>query len=159
SSGAAAREIYHDGLLLPPVRFQTDAGIEEAIEAIIANHSRVAEVVLGDLRAQVGCTRIGVARLAALCDEYGRDVVTGVMDSLIALTARRVRAELAAWTDGSAEAEGFLDHDGAVKEKPIRIHVRATKAGERLTLDLSGSAPQTLGPVNLLGCTSQAAAL
>ena len=26
SSGAAAREIYHDGLLLPPVRFQTAAG-------------------------------------------------------------------------------------------------------------------------------------
>ena len=73
SSGAAAREIYHDGLLLPPVRFQTAAGIEEAIEAIIANNSRVAEVVLGDLRAQVGCTRLGVERLAALCEEYGRD--------------------------------------------------------------------------------------
>ena len=53
SSGAAAREIYHDGLLLPPVRFQTDAGIAESVEAIIANNSRVAEVVLGDLRAPV----------------------------------------------------------------------------------------------------------
>src|SRR5262249_22243110 len=84
---------------------------------------------------------------------------TGVMDSLIALTGRRVRAELAAWADGSAEAEGFLDHDGAVKDRPIRIHVRATKTGERLKLDFSGSAPQALGPVNLLGCTSQAAAL
>ena len=66
SSGAAAREIYHDGLLLPPVRFQTQAGIEESIEAIIANNSRVADVVLGDLRAQVGCTRLGVERLGRL---------------------------------------------------------------------------------------------
>ena len=73
SSGAAAREIYHDGMLFPPVRFQTAQGIEEAIEAIIANNSRVAEVVLGDLRAQVGSTRIGGEQLAALCDEYGRD--------------------------------------------------------------------------------------
>jgi len=159
SSGAAAREIYHDGLLLPPVRFQTDAGTEEAIEAIIANNSRVSDVVLGDLRAQVGCTRLGVTRLAALCDEYGRDVVCDVMGSLMSLTARRVRSELRSWRDGSAEAEGFLDHDGAAKDVPVHIHVRATKSGDRLRLDFSNSSPQTLGPVNLVACTTQAAAL
>jgi N-methylhydantoinase B len=159
SSGAAAREIYHDGLLLPPVRFQTDAGIEEAIEAIIANNSRVADVVLGDLRAQVGSTRLGAARLKALCGEYGREVVCEVMATLMALTARRVRHELSSWRDGEAEAEGFLDHDGAVKDVPVRIHVRATKTGDRLALDFTGSSPQTAGPVNLVACTTQAAAL
>jgi N-methylhydantoinase B len=159
SSGAAAREIYHDGLLLPPVRFQTDAGIEESIEAIIANNSRVAEVVLGDLRAQVGCTRLGVGRLAALCDEYGRDVVRGVMQTLMALTTRRIADELRSWPDGSAEAEGFLDHDGAAKDKPIRIRVRATKTGERLQLDFTGTDAQTIGPVNLVRATAEAAAL
>jgi N-methylhydantoinase B len=159
SSGAAAREIYHDGLLLPPVLFQNDAGIVESIEAIIANNSRVSDVVLGDLRAQVGCTRLGVARLSALCDEYGRNVVCDVMASLISLTARRVRSELRDWRDGSAEAEGFLDHDGAATDKPVRIHVRATKNGDQLRLDFSNSSPQTLGPVNLLACTAQAAAL
>ncbi|MCC6780985.1 MAG: hydantoinase B/oxoprolinase family protein [Hyphomicrobiales bacterium] len=159
SSGAAAREIYHDGLLLPPVRFQTEAGIEESIEAIIANNSRVAEVVLGDLRAQVGCTRLGVARLAALCDEYGRDTVRAVMASAIRLTARRVVGELRGWSDGVAEAEGLLDHDGAVKDKPIRIRVRATKRGERLQLDFTGTDAQTIGPVNLVAATAQAASL
>jgi N-methylhydantoinase B len=159
SSGAAAREIYHDGLLLPPVLFQTNAGTVEAIEAIIANNSRVSDVVLGDLRAQVGCTRLGVARLAALCDEYGRSVVCDVMASLISLTARRVRSELRSWRDGSAAAEGFLDHDGAVKDKPVCIHVRVSKDGDRLQVDFSNSSPQTLGPVNLLACTAQAAAL
>jgi len=159
SSGAAAREIYHDGLLLPPVRFATESGIEESIEAIIANNSRVSEVVLGDLRAQVGCTRLGVGKLAALCDEYGRDVVTEVMANLIALTARRVAEEFKSWADGSAEAEGFLDHDGATRDKPIRIHVRATKTGGRLRLDFTGTDPQTAGPVNLVAATAQAAAL
>jgi N-methylhydantoinase B len=159
SSGAAAREIYHDGLLLPPVRFQTDAGIEESIEAIIANNSRVAEVVLGDLRAQVGCTRLGVGRLAALCDEYGRDVVLAVMNNLVELTARRLAAELGSWPDGVAEAEGSLDHDGAAKDKPIRIHVRAVKTADRLQLDFTGTDPQTVGPVNLVSATAQAAAL
>jgi N-methylhydantoinase B len=159
SSGAAAREIYHDGLLLPPVMFQSDAGIEEAIEAIIANNSRVPDVVLGDLRAQVGCTRLGVGRLATLCDEYGRDVVCEVMGSVIFLTARRLRNELRCWEDRSVEAEGFLDHDGVSKGMPVRIHVRATKSGDRLRLDFAESSPQTLGPVNLVSSTAQAAAV
>jgi N-methylhydantoinase B len=159
SSGAAAREIYHDGLLLPPVIFQTDAGIDESVEAVIANNSRVAEVVLGDLRAQVGCTRLGVGKLAALCDEYGGDVVLEVMRSLIEMTAQRLRDELRDWPDGSAEAEGFLDHDGATRDKPIRVHVNAVKAGGRLTLDFRGTDAQTAGPVNLVRATAEAASL
>jgi N-methylhydantoinase B len=159
SSGAAAREIFHDGLLVPPVRFQTEAGIDEAVEAILANNSRIPEILLGDLRAQVGATRIGVARLAALCDEYGRDTVLEVMASLMRLAAQRVKAELASWPDGDSEAEGFLDHDGAQRDKPIRIHVRAQKRGDHLRLDFSGSSPQTLGPVNLVTSTAKAVSL
>jgi N-methylhydantoinase B len=159
SSGAAAREIYHDGLLLPAVRFRDERGFDEAVEAIIANNSRIPEVVLGDLRAQVGCTRIGVERLGALCDEYGQDIVREVMDNLIDLTTRRLADELRSWPDGSVESEGFLDHDGALKEKPVRIHVRAEKVGGRLTLDFSASSGQTPGPVNLISGTTEAVSL
>ena len=52
--------MYHDGIVFPPVRFHTAEGIEELIEAIIANNSRVPEVVLGDLRAQVAPRALGV---------------------------------------------------------------------------------------------------
>lgn len=153
SSGAAAREIYHDGILLPPVRFNDD------IAAVIGNNSRVADVVLGDLRAQVGCTLVGCEKLAALCDEYGREVVAEVMSDLSLRTGRRVRAEIGAWQDGEAMAEGFLDHDGADKTKPLRVRVTAVKCGDELTLDFTGTSDQALGPVNLVACTSRAAAL
>ena len=159
SAGAAAREIYHDGILFPPVRFQTAQGIEESIEAIIANNSRVAEVVLGDLRAQVGSTRIGCGKLAALCDEYGRDAVLEVMQCLIAASARRLEMELLQWSDGEVEAEGFLDHDGVTKDQPVRVHATARKQGGKLTIDFTGSAPQGAGPVNLGSCTTRAASV
>lgn len=159
SSGAAAREIYHDGILLPAVRFQTDDGIDEDIEAIIRNNSRVPDVVLGDLRAQVGSTRIGVCRLSDLCNEYGCEVICEVMDGLIARAEYRIRNEIAGWPDGIAKAEGFLDHDGSDRDKTVRIQVVATKSGDRLTLDFSGSSPQTAGPVNLVSCTTEAASL
>src|SRR5262249_13167603 len=156
SAGAAAREIYHDGIVFPPVRFQTAQGIEESVEGVLGNNRRIADVVLGDRRAKVGSTRIGHQKLAALCDEYGRETVLEVMQRLIAASARRLEAELQQWSDGEAEAEGFLDHDGVTKDQPVRIHVTARKRGGRLTIDFTGSAPQGAGPVNLVSCTARA---
>jgi N-methylhydantoinase B len=96
SSGAAAREIFHDGLLLPPVRYWTREGVEEAIEAIIRNNSRVPDSVIGDLRGQIGCTRLGATRLGVLADEYGVDTVSAAMADLLTVTASRLRTEIAA---------------------------------------------------------------
>ena len=159
SSGAAAREIFHDGLLLPPVRYQTTAGIDEIVEAIIRSNSRTPDVVLGDLRAQVGCTRLGVERLAGLCAEYGTDVVTAIMDEVLVRTARRLRDQIAALPDGIAESESFLDHDGANMDRPTRIHVTVEKRGETLRIDFTGSAAQTPGPLNVGEHVARAGAL
>ena len=104
SSGAAAREIFHDGLLLPPVRFATEAGLNREIEAIIRNNSRVPDMVIGDLRGQVGATRLGATRLQDLCDEYGVDIVLEAMESLLQRTTARLRSEIEKWPDGTFEA-------------------------------------------------------
>jgi N-methylhydantoinase B len=159
SSGAGSREIFHDGLRLPPVRYQSAAGIERAIEDVLRANSRTPDVVIGDTRGQVGATRLGAARLTALGAEYGRACVLGVMEEILARTARRLGAELAAWPDGEAEAEGVLDNDGAELDRPVRIAVRAVKRGDRLTLDLGGCAPQTRGPVNVNAWTARSVSL
>jgi N-methylhydantoinase B len=159
SSGADAREIFHDGLLLPAVRFQTRAGIEEAVEAIVRNNSRVPDMVLGDIRAQVGCTRLGADRLVALCSEYGTETLQSSLDGLLSVTSHRLRHELASWPDGVGEAEGFLDHDGVPGSGRVRIHVRAEKKGSGIFLDFSGCDPQAKGPVNLVSTTAQAVSL
>ena len=104
SSGAASREIFHDGLRLPPVRYWTADGVVPEIENIIRTNSRVPDVVVGDLRGQVGATRLGADRLKALSDEYGVDTLVDAMASLLDRTRDRVRAEIAAWPDGEAEA-------------------------------------------------------
>ena len=159
SSGAAAREIFHDGLRLPPVRYWTRDGVVPEIENIIRTNSRVPDVVVGDLRGQVGSTRLGAERLRALCDEYGVDTLTEAMASLIERTRDRVRAAFAAWPDGEAEAEGFMDHDGADLATPVKIHVRTVKKGDRLTIDFSGSDPQTRGPINTPAQTCKSVSL
>ena len=159
SSGAAAREIFHDGLLLPPVRVWSDGAFNPEIEAIIRNNSRAPDVVIGDLRGQIGATRLGAERLVALSDEYGVETVRDAMADLLRRTTERVRAAFVDWPDGSHEAEGWLDHDGADTSKRVRIHVRATKAGDALSLDFSGCDAQTAGPVNTPGATARAVSM
>jgi N-methylhydantoinase B len=141
------------------VRYWTADGVNPEIEAIIRNNSRAPDVVVGDLRGQVGATRLGARRLDALCGEYGAETVAAAMASLIERTTARVRAEIARWPDGSFEGEGFMDHDGADKTRAVRIHVRATKTGDRLTLDFSGTDPQTRGPINTPQATAQAVSM
>ena len=159
SSGAAAREIYHDGLLLPAVRFQSAEGVDGAIEAIVRNNSRAPDMVLGDIRAQVGCTRLGAERLTELAAEYGTATLASAIDGLIAVTAQRLRNELAQWPEASGEAEGFLDHDGADPNRSLRIHVRAEKSGDVIHFDFSQTDPQAAGPVNLVETITRAASL
>ena len=159
SSGSAAREIFHDGLRFPAVRYWTRDGVNEEVEAILRNNSRVPDVVVGDLRGQVGCTRLAGELIGRLADEYGIDTVLESMSRLLSGTAKQLGDELERWPDGVTEAEGFLDHDGADKSRPIRIHVRVAKAARKLSIDFSGSDAQARGPVNVNSPTAQAVSL
>ena len=68
SSSAAAREIYHEGILFPGVRYWTADGPNPDFEAMLRSNTRSPDEAIGDLRAQVGCTRIGCSRLQELFD-------------------------------------------------------------------------------------------
>jgi N-methylhydantoinase B len=49
--------------------------------------------------------------------------------------------------DGRYAFEDFIDDDG-LTDTPIRIHAVIEIAGEEMVVDLSGSGPQALGPIN-----------
>lgn len=159
SSSPDSREIYHEGLLVPTVRYWTSSGVNREVEAIVARNSRVPDLVVGDLRAQVGCTRLGADRLAELCAEYGAEVIRAAMTELLNRTERRLRTALLQWPDGDSAAEAFLDDDGVDLDKPVRLHVAVRKRGDHIVMDYSGTSPQVKGPINLGLAVSEAAAL
>jgi len=159
SSSAQSREIFHEGLLLPPMKYWSRGRLIKEVDLVIRNNCRTPDLTAGDLRGQAGCTQVGARMLCQLCDEYGLETVLECFAELQNATERRLRAELAALPDGEQEAESFLDHDSADVDKPVRVHLKATKHGDSLTLDFSGSAPQTRGPVNLPRHSAEASCL
>lgn len=149
SCGGDAREIYHEGIQIPPVRYCRQGEVNRDLENILVNNSRIPHWLLGDLRAQLGSTRIGSRKLQELISDYGLESFQSATAAVIGSTEARVRRELARWRDGVSEAEGFLDDDGTGSGEPVRLHVKATKSGERIEFDFSGCGPQATGPINV----------
>jgi len=149
SGSGNAREIYQEGLHLPPVKFMSRLRPIKEIEALIAANSRTPALVIGDLRGQVGAARLGERRIAELMARYGKETVLDSTELLSSYTENRVRRAIASWPDGESEGESFVDHDGIDLTQPIRIHVKFKKSGARVHFDFSASSDQTQGPANI----------
>jgi N-methylhydantoinase B len=149
SGSGQAREIFQEGLHLPPVKFVSQHRPVKEIEAILNANSRTPELVIGDIRGQVGSGRLGERRVAELMERYGKETVLASTELLSSYTESRVRKAIASWLDGRSEGESFVDNDGIDLDRPIRIHVAVEKAGERIHFDFSQSSDQTRGPANI----------
>src|SRR5437868_8247672 len=122
SCSGQAREVFNEGLQLPAVRYQRGFQRNVEIERIIASNSRTPELVLGDLRGQLGSSRLGEDRLASLIAKFGTDKALASFDRLLDLAEQRMRAAISEWIDGRFEAERFIDDDGIRVNQPVRIH-------------------------------------
>jgi len=157
SCSGQAKETFNEGLHLPAVRYQHKFVENKEILRIVAANSRTPELVLGDIRGQLGSSRLGEQRLGELIGKFGRDNAVACFARLIELAEQRMRAAITEWKDGRYEAERFVDDDGVDAGKPVRIHVVVEKKGDQIRFDFSGSADQTKGPANIRPPTVRAA--
>ncbi len=147
ASIGAFREVFQEGVIIPPVKLVEGGAIVEDVFALVLAQIRSKHETSGDLRAQVAANATGVRRVQALVARHGLDVVAGVMDEVLAYTERRARAELAALPRGVFEAEGQVDADGYTDE-PVRLRARVEIDPEGVRFDLAGCDPQRRAPVN-----------
>jgi N-methylhydantoinase B len=149
STSATATEIFHEGLLLPPVRMEA-AGIFNAdLERLILANSRQPALMRGDMRAQMAATRMGVARMRELAERFGATAVMDAFAAILAGAAAELRAAIAALPDGESYAEGFMDSDGVERDRPVRFACAVRVAKGEITFDFTKADRQAKGPVNL----------
>ncbi len=149
STSANATELYQEGLLVPPIKI-VDAGRPlPDIERLILANSRQPSVVRGDMQAQIAVTQMGAERVADLCRRFGAETVTGAFAAVLAGAAEELKAAIAQLAPGTAAAEGLIDSDGVVVDKPLKLAVRVDIRDGLAHFDFSASDPQAKGPVNL----------
>jgi N-methylhydantoinase B len=146
------REIYQEGIRIPPVKLICAGEPQEGVFRLLLNNVRTPEEREGDLNAQIAACHTGAARLLEMVERYGIARVQLVLRELQDYSEKLMRTFLSKVPHGRYEAEDFLDDDGA-GSGPVRIAValtfQAAAAGKPLvTVDFNGSSPQVAGSVN-----------
>ncbi len=147
ASIGAFREVYQEGIIIPPVKLVRRGEIVPDIFRLVLGQIRSKHETAGDFRAQVAANNTGVRRLNALLDRMGLESVASYIDELLDYTERRTRAELAKLPKGIFTADGYVDNDGFTDE-PVHLVVKMVIDDDGVLFDLTGSDPQRRAPVN-----------
>jgi N-methylhydantoinase B len=163
------REIYQEGLRIPPVKIMRGGKLVADVLALLLSNVRTPEEREGDLGAQIAACQTGAQRLREICARYGIARARNAAADLLIYSEEMMRAFLRTIPPGRYQAEDFLDNDG-VEDKPVRIAVTiqvkpvtkspvetrlaasppksSRKPSAQVTIDFTGSDPQVQGAIN-----------
>lgn len=152
----AAREIFQEGLVIPPLKIMRRGELDEQIVAFICANVRTPEERRGDLAAQIAANQTGARRWTELTGHYGLEGLTQAIREAHEYARRATQALLNSLPQGSWEWTDYLDDDG-VERGRVPVHVRVTIRDGTLACDFTGSAPQRSGGVNATEAVTRSA--
>ena len=153
--GAAATEIYHEGLRLPVCKLFS-AGVADAfILDLVRANVRAPDMVIGDLMANVTATSVGERMLAEFLEEYG------LADFTALSAAIRERSEAATRAAISAMADGRYDNAVEIEgtDGPMTLACSIEIAGDAMTVDFAGTGSSVRRGINVPFCYTNAMVL
>lgn len=169
SMPADSRTLDEEGVVIEPTRLARAGELDRALLADLTSRMRNPSQREADFRAQLAANRTGAERVTALIDRYGLATVRAGMDETNTYAEQRVRARIAELADGVREARDVLEAPAWLATEPtgeagdlsgatgaagtgdaadIELRLRATVAGDEITLDFTGSAAQHEGNLN-----------
>src|SRR5262245_6489386 len=148
SLSGGATESYQAGVRIPPSRI-VDRGQPNnaALDLIFANMRGVRERQ-GDFQAMIGTCRKAAERVLALAARYGVLTVREAVRELMDRAEARMRRAIGELPDGAYVYEAHLE-SGRERLEPLTVRARVTVADDTITVDLTGTSPQTAGPTNV----------
>jgi len=141
-------DIYSEGIQFRSLKIYEAGKRNETLWQIIRDNIRFPDAALGDLRAQIASCNLGARRYSELLARYGRETVEACIHTIWDQAESAAREAVKAIPDGVYEAESFLDNDGRNFGTPIRIKVAVTVSGSEMTIDYTGTHPQTASALN-----------
>ena len=144
------REIYQEGIRIPPVKLMRRGAMDADLLAMLLNNVRTPQEREGDLGAQIAACHTGAERLREVCSRYGIERARRAAGDLLDYSEELMRAFLRKVPAGEYWAEDFLDGDG-VSERPIKIAVRITIHRPGETSRRKASSPSSRPAVTIDG--------
>lgn len=135
--GAGARDLYEEGLMVPPTKLYEAGKPNETLFRLIESNVRAARQTLGDIRAQVAANDQGIRSLQRLMDEMDMEDIEALSDQIIEATEKAMREAIAKAPDGTYRYAYDADGDGL--DEPVHIECAITIKGDEISVDYTGT--------------------
>lgn len=136
----SARECFHEGFSSPGIKLIERGKMRKDVLNTILNMVRAPGMMLLDMKSQLAANHVAKQRMQKLYQDYGFEAVDTVGRELIAQSERLMRQRLLELPDGRWEARQY--YDLVDLDKLYRVELVATKEGDTLIFDFSGSSEQ-----------------
>ena len=153
--GAAATEIYHEGLRLPICKLFEAGAVNEFLLELVRTNVRAPDEVLGDLMANVTATAVGERMLLEFLAEYDLDDFSPLSAEIRARSERAMRDRLRSMRAGTyRNAIAIEGIDG-----PITLACQIDVHDGEVHVDFEGSGGSVRRGINVPFCYTRAMVL
>lgn len=110
----------------------------------ILDNTRVPRENRGDFDAMIAACRVGRGRFISLLERYGKETVFAASEEWMDYSEFMMRREIEKIPDGRYQAPtGWLDDNGRDRGKHLRVECGVEVSGSDITVDLTGSEPES----------------
>ena len=146
-SMSLTKEIFQDGLVIPPVKIVRKGIIQEDLLSLVLSNVRTPEEREGDVLAQISANLVGERSIKMIIDKYGLNKTSFYTKELQYYSERMTRAAISEIPNGNFEFIDFMDDDG-ITDNPVKIRVEIIIRNQSIIADFTGSSLQTDGNIN-----------
>jgi N-methylhydantoinase B len=138
-----ATEICHEGIRIPGIKLVDRGELRKDVFDAFINMTRQPVMVGLDLKCEIAANNVAKARMQALHQQFGSELVTAVSQEMLHYSEAVLRGRIAEIPDGTWSETASIASD------VWKVHVTLNKKDDRLLFDFTGSSPQAKKGVNL----------
>jgi N-methylhydantoinase B len=142
-------DFFGEGLLMRGLRLAGEGGrINRDVEETIRGLVRTPDGTMLGLYAGIASNNIAKTRLIECFNRYGRDTMLAFFRQIQDYSEKLIKTRLRQIPDGRWHVDHYVESQ-VPGEKYLKVSITAIKKGEEVTLDFTGSSPQSTGAQNI----------
>ena len=141
-------ELYQEGIRIQPRKLLEGGVLDEPFLKVFLDNCRIPEQNWGDMKACIAGLNTAERRVHRLLEQYGVDVMTAGMESVLDWAETQARREIQRVPDGVYTYVDYMEGD-QLGLGMVRIRVDLHVNGDEFLLDYTGTDPQVRASLNM----------
>jgi N-methylhydantoinase B len=139
-----ATEVFQEGIRFPGIKLVERGRLRRDVFDSFTHMTRQPDAVGLDLKCEIAANNVAKARVQAMYEQYGPEMMNAVSTEMIHYTETVLRGRLREIPDGTWSETLTIEADGS-----RRLKLTLSKDGDQLTFDFTGTDKQVSKGINL----------